>query len=158
LSIWLKEIFAFLIRNEELAQVYPLGIIIIMAYNYRPMYLGANNRLFYHEQTKVLLKVTFIAGIINLILNLTLIKFFGYQVAAYTTFAALVYMGYTGYFLKQYKSTKTLEYYPIYWLIATIILTIIGYYIVELNIYLIAIITLFTIIIALIEIKKATLH
>lgn len=156
LSIWLKEIFAFLIRNKELAQVYPLGIIIIMAYNYRPMYLGANNRLFYHEQTKVLLKVTFTAGFINLILNFILIKFFGYQVAAYTTFVALMYMGYAGYFLKQYKQTKTLEYYPIYWLIATIILTAISYYAVELNIYLKLFITLFILIISLIAIKKAT--
>ncbi|HUH18926.1 lipopolysaccharide biosynthesis protein [Albibacterium sp.] len=140
LSIWLKEIFMFLIKNEELAQVYPLGIIIIMAYNYRPMYLGANNRLFYHEKTKVLLKVTFIAGFMNLLLNLALIKYFGYQVAAYTTFAALMYMGYAGYFLKDYKETETLNYYPLLWLFLTILLTVISYYFVEVNyIYKIAI-------------------
>lgn len=133
LSIWLKEIFMFLIKNEELAQVYPLGIIIIMAYNYRPMYLGANNRLFYHEKTKVLLKVTFIAGFMNLLLNLALIKYFGYQVAAYTTFAALMYMGYAGYFLKDYKQTETLNYYPLLWLFLTILLTVISYYFVEVN-------------------------
>ncbi|TCK84895.1 lipopolysaccharide biosynthesis protein [Albibacterium bauzanense] len=133
LSIWLKEIFMFLIKNEELAQVYPLGIIIIMAYNYRPMYLGANNRLFYHEKTKVLLKVTFIAGFMNLLLNLALIKYFGYQVAAYTTFAALMYMGYAGYFLKDYKQTETLNYYPLLWLFLTILLTVISCYFVEVN-------------------------
>jgi O-antigen/teichoic acid export membrane protein len=133
LSIWLKEIFMFLIKNEELAQVYPLGIIIIMAYNYRPMYLGANNRLFYHEKTKVLLKVTFTAGFINLILNFVLIKYFGYQVAAFTTFAALMYMGYAGYFLKEYKQTETLNYYPLLWLFLTVLLTILGYVLVEVD-------------------------
>lgn len=133
LSIWLKEIFVFLIKNEELAQVYPLGIIIIMAYNYRPMYLGANNRLFYHEKTKVLLKVTFTAGFINLILNFVLIKYLGYQVAAFTTFAALMYMGYAGYFLKEYKQTETLNYYPLLWLFLTVLLTILGYVLVEVD-------------------------
>src|SRR5690606_5645105 len=125
--------FMFLIKNETLAQVYPLGIIIVMAYNYRPMYLGANNRLFYHEKTGVLLKVTFTAGFINLILNFVLINFFGYQVAAFTTFAALMYMGYAGYYLKEYKQTATLNYYPLLWLSITILLTGLGYFLVEVN-------------------------
>src|SRR5690606_34703260 len=38
LGLWMKEIFEILIKNEELKQVYPLGVIIVMAYNYRPMY------------------------------------------------------------------------------------------------------------------------
>ncbi|MGH2624190.1 MAG: lipopolysaccharide biosynthesis protein, partial [Sphingobacterium sp.] len=131
LSIWLKEIFMFLIKNHELASVYPLGIIIIMAYNYRPMYFGANYRLMYNEKTKVLLKVTFLAGIGNLILNLLLIKFFGYQMAAFTTFIALMYMGYAGYFLKEYKETKVLNYYPLLWLFTTIVLTGLAFYLVD---------------------------
>lgn len=132
LSLWLKEVFMILIKNRELAGVYPLGIIIIMAYNYRPMYFGANYRLMYNEKTKILLKVTFIAGIINVILNLLLIKIFGYQMAAFTTFIGLMYMGYAGYFLKEYKETKVLNYYPLLWLGLTIILTSAAYFLVEL--------------------------
>ncbi|MFC6099486.1 lipopolysaccharide biosynthesis protein [Olivibacter domesticus] len=132
LSIWLKEIFYFLIKNKELSRVYPLGIVIVMAYNYRPMYFGANYRLMYNEKTKVLLKVTFIAGIVNVILNFILIGFFGYKMAAFTTFIALLYMGYAGYFLKEYKETKVLNYYPLLWLSLTIILTFAAYFLVEL--------------------------
>jgi O-antigen/teichoic acid export membrane protein len=40
-SIWLRELFHFFIRNEELGEMYHLGVIIVMAYNYRPMYFGA---------------------------------------------------------------------------------------------------------------------
>jgi O-antigen/teichoic acid export membrane protein len=131
ISIWLKEIFIFLIRNETLRSVYPLGIILVMAYNYRPMYFGANNRVFYLEKTKVLLKITLVAGLSNVLLNLIFIPVFGYQTAAYTTFISLMYMGYSGFFLKVYKDHSTLPYYPIYWFLATLMLTIAAWYIVE---------------------------
>jgi len=135
LSIWLKEIFFLLIRNETLNKVYPLGIIIVMAYNYRPMYFAANNRLFYYEKTKVLIKVTFVAGILNVILNLLLMPIWGYQVAAYTTFACLMYMGYAGFFLKEFKATSQLNYHPLKWLGLSIILTLAAYYAVHLPVF-----------------------
>lgn len=132
-AIWLKEIFSFLLRNEDLQNTYPLGVIILMAYNYRPMYFGANNKLFYAEKTVGLLKVTFIAGIINVVLNLTLIPFFGYKVAAYTTFLSLMYMGYSGYFLPIFRSLNKINYYPLSWLSCTVILAIMSLYIVEVD-------------------------
>src|SRR5690606_16999490 len=44
-SLWMKEIFGFLIRNEELQQAYPLAIVILMGYNFRPMYMAVINLL-----------------------------------------------------------------------------------------------------------------
>lgn len=102
-----------------------------MGYNYRPMYFGANTRLFYYEKTKDLLKVSFIAGLSNVILNFIFIPIFGYEAAAYTTFFALMYMGYVGYFLKAYKAHCTLEYHPLKWLSITLLLSAIVYYLVE---------------------------
>ena len=134
ISMWLKEIFYLLIRNDTLNKVYPLGIIIVMAYNYRPMYFAANNRLFYYEKTKVLIKVTFVAGIINVLLNLLLMPIWGYQVAAYTTFGCLMYMGYAGFFLKEFKETCTINYHPIKWLFLTLGITLAAYYAVYLNV------------------------
>jgi len=131
LSFWMKEIFMVLIKNKGLQSVYPLAIIITMAVNYRPMYIGANARLFYLEKTKVLLKVTFVAGILNVVANLALIPFYGYEVAAYTTFVCLMYMGYSGFFLKEYRNHAVLDYFPIRWLIITGVLTVISYFIVE---------------------------
>lgn len=132
-SIWMKEVFSLLIKNKALSQVYPIAIIIVMAYNYRPMYLGANNRLFYYEKTKVLLKVTFVAGILNLLLNFLFIPFWGYKVAAYTTFICLMYMGYIGYYLKEFRDSNNVNYHPMKWLTVTVLLTILAYFIVEMS-------------------------
>lgn len=130
-SIWLKEIFHFFIKNEELNKMYYLGVIVVMAYNYRPMYMGANAKLFFAEKTKVLWKVSFIAGLGNVILNLICIPMFGYEAAAYTTFVSLMYMGYSGYFLNAFKKENDVNYYPMLWLIGTTLLTAIGYVSVE---------------------------
>lgn len=154
LSIWLKEIFFLLIKNEALVKVYPIGIIIIMSYNYRPMYLGANGKLFYLEKTKALLKVTFIAGILNLALNFVLIKFFGYKAAAFTTFLALMYMGYAGYFLKEFKRDNDLNYYPLFWLTVTVLLTVIAYFLVELNVVIKLIVTILSLAVSTFSVKK----
>lgn len=154
LSIWIKEIFPFLIKNKELQAAYPTALILIMSYSYRAMYYGANNRLFYYEKTKVLLKITFVAGLANLLLNIIFIPIWGYQVAAYTTFAALMYMGYIGYYLKVFKETNKEDYYPMFWLILTIILTISAYFICELSFAWRSIVTTITIAAAIIGIIK----
>lgn len=158
LSIWIKEAFHILIQNEELAKIYPLGIIMVMAYNYRPMYYGANSRLFYHEKTKVLLKVTFVAGLSNLVLNITLINYFGFEVAAYTTFICLMYMGYAGYYLKEFKEHNNLNYYPMLWLLSTIVLTLLAYFVVELSGWVKLGITLAVILIGLIGLRKLSIN
>ena len=141
--LWMKEIFQFLVRNASLQKVYPLAIIIAMGYNYRPMYFGAVNVLFYHEKTKILPRITFVAGISNVILNLLLIPFFGYQAAAYTTFATLMYMGYIGYYLKEYKEHSTVKFYPMYWLTMTIVFTFLAYFLVDWSEYIKIMISLF---------------
>ncbi|MBD3627917.1 lipopolysaccharide biosynthesis protein [Cyclobacterium sp.] len=141
--IWLREIFAFLIRNETLANMYALGIIIIMSYNYRPMYMGANNKLFYTENTNVLWKVSFSAGVINLISNFLLIPLYGFEIAAFTTFVSLMFMGYIGFFLKIFRTINTAEYYPFRWLLSTILLTGLAYYLVDFTIEIKLIISFF---------------
>tara|TARA_B110000114_G_C15015738_1_gene366751 strand:- start:772 stop:1143 length:372 start_codon:yes stop_codon:yes gene_type:complete len=97
------------------------------------MYLGANNRLFYIEKTKVLLKISFVAGLANVLMNLIFIPIYGFEVAAITTYVSLMYMGYSGYYLKVFKDNNNLNYYPLLWLLTTLILTISAIYIVELD-------------------------
>lgn len=154
LSIWIKEVFTFLIKNKELHAAYPSALILIMGYSYRAMYYGANNRLFYYEKTKVLLKITFVAGITNLLLNIIFIPIWGYQVAAYTTFIALMYMGYVGYYLKVFKETNKESYYPLFWLILTLTLTIVAYFICEFSSTFRVFVTIITIITALLGLRK----
>ncbi|MBD1398331.1 oligosaccharide flippase family protein [Pontibacter sp. JH31] len=126
-SLWMKEVFSLLIRNEELQQAYPLAIIILMGYNFRPMYLAVGNLLTYHEHTNKLWRISGVAGIGNIVLNFILVPLYGFEMAAYTTFAALMYMGYSGYFLKAYKELAQLPYYPMAWLLATMMLLLLAY-------------------------------
>ena len=133
-SIWLKEIFSLLIKNDELSKMYPLGIILLMSINYRPMYFGANSFLFFYEKTQKLWRITFIAGGANVFLNIILIPFFGFEVAAYTTFIAFLYMGYAGFFFKDFKELNGENYRPWFWFIATILLLFLAYFIVEISV------------------------
>ncbi len=121
LGLWMKEIFILLIKNETLQAAYPLAIIILMGYNYKPMYLAVINQLVYREKTTVLWKISTVAGVGNVLLNLLLIPFFGIQAAAFTTFAALMFMGYAGYLLKEYEQISRVNYYPWFWLPLTVI-------------------------------------
>ncbi|MEO0551645.1 MAG: lipopolysaccharide biosynthesis protein [Bacteroidota bacterium] len=132
--LWMKEIFQLLIKNDELATMYPLGIIIFMAFNYRPMYFGANSKLLYTEKTNLLWQVTLVAGLLNVGLNFIFIPIFGFEVAAYTTFIGLMYMGYAGFFYKTFKKITSARYNPVLWLFLTIVLTITVYMLVELNV------------------------
>jgi len=134
ICIWLKEVFHFMIKNDALSKMYPLGIIIIMSYNYRPMYFGSNNKLMYVEKTNAIWKVSLAAGILNVVLNLVLLPFYGFEIAAYVTFGSLMYMGYAGYYYKIFKKFNTVNYYPALWLLATIVLTALSYFIVEFHI------------------------
>jgi O-antigen/teichoic acid export membrane protein len=133
LSIWLKEIFFLLIKNEKLAEMYYLGIPLIMAYCYRPMYFGSNAKLIFAEKTNVLWKVTLVAGVLNVLLNIVLIPVFGFEIAALTTFVGYLYMGYAGYYFKVFKEINSVNYYPLLWMLLTIAIAGAAYYIVELS-------------------------
>lgn len=140
-SLWMKEIFSFLIRNEELQQAYPLAIVILMGYNFRPMYMAVINLLTFHEKTSKLWRISTVAGIGNIVLNLVLVPLYGFQMAAWTTFAALMYMGYAGFFLKTYKELALVRYHAIWWLLATVALLGLAYELREVAVWQKAIIT-----------------
>jgi len=134
LCIWLKEIFVFLVKNKDLQQAYPLAIIILMSYNYRPMYLAVLNKLMYKEKTKSLWKISFVAGVLNVALNLIFLPMYGIISSAIITFISFMYIGYSGFFMKEYRQVKDLEYRPIFWLLATIGALVFSYYFVEADI------------------------
>jgi len=151
--IWLKEIFSILINNDGLAATYPYAIILIMAANYRPMYLGASNYVFYIQKTKNLLYVTVAASLISIFLNLILIPQWGIFAAVFTTYISLMYMGYSGYYLKDFKKTGV-NYYPLIWLLATLVLTFSAYYLVEYSLLVKAAVTFSIIFIGIFAIIK----
>lgn len=126
LAIWLKELFHVLLKNAELSSSYGLGIVIVMAYSSRPMYFGANGRLFYLEKTSLLLRVTFIAAIANVILNFMFIPIWGIIAAAWVTYISLFYMSYAGYYLKAFRGINNVKYFHTFWLSLSLALTILA--------------------------------
>lgn len=161
ICIWLKEIFQLLIKNRTLALTYPLGIVIVMAYNYRAMYYGAINKLLYLEKTKILWKITFVAGLTNVLMNMILIPLFGYKIATVTTFISLMFMGYSGYYINDFKKNSTVNYYPFLWLLATCFLTVISFFLKDITLVYKIICTLISLLISayllyylLLKIKK----
>ncbi len=153
-GLWMKEVFGFLIKNDSLQKAYPLAIILIMGANYRPMYFGANNRLFFYESTKVLVRISLIAGIANVVFNAIFIPVWGYEIAAYTTFICLMYIGSIGYYVKPFKDTNPANYYTFRWLVLTIILTIAAYFMVQWSWMYKVIITLVMMLIAILGVFK----
>ena len=123
-SIWLKEIFGLLIHNDNLIYAYSFGVVIIMSYSYRPIYFGPISKLQYHYITKDLWKISFVAGILNVLSNITLIPFFGIWGAVFSTYISLMFMAFRGYFLKSYVQNSVVNYYPIFWFCLITISTI----------------------------------
>ncbi|MBI1767949.1 MAG: lipopolysaccharide biosynthesis protein [Bacteroidetes bacterium] len=128
LCLWIKELFWLLIKNPELQSGYYLAIIVVMGYNYRPMYWAVVNKLAYHEQTQVMWRISFTAGVVNIILNFILIPIYGFQVAAITSFIGLMYIGFSGFFLKAYREMDNLDYFPVIWIGAIIGLSVLVYF------------------------------
>lgn len=131
--IWMKEIFYVLVRNESLNKMYYLGIIIVMAFNYRPIYYGAVNKLIYLEKTMILWRLSFIPGIINIVLNLVGIPFFGFEFAAVSTFITFTLMGLIGYIQHDFVANSKVRYYPVAWALLNVLLTAIAFAIKDVN-------------------------
>ncbi len=118
LSIWSKEIIDFLARSPTLKDSYLYMIPSVMAYTYFPIYFGAISKLRYAEKTDIFWKISFMAGVINIGLNLILIPLIGIMGAGLNTFISYMFMGFSGYFTKEFKELNQVNYYEKYWLVA----------------------------------------
>jgi O-antigen/teichoic acid export membrane protein len=141
ISLWLKEIFALMVKNEALASSYSIGIILTMAYIYKPMYTAMATVFYYHEKTKEFWKISFVAGIINIVLNLIFIPIYGYKVAVFTTFLSFLYIGYAGFAVTKFKDLYPYNFKPLFWILYTCILLCVAYFFKDAEILLKIIIT-----------------
>jgi O-antigen/teichoic acid export membrane protein len=108
------------------------------------MYMAVISLLTFHEKTSKLWRISTVAGVGNIILNLILVPLYGFQMAAYTTFASLMYMGYAGFYLRAYKELTPLRYHAIWWLLATVALLVLAYQLREVAVWQKTLITLFS--------------
>ena len=134
-SLWSKELFSVLIRKDELSLAYTISIIIIMGYSYRPLYWASVNKLLFYEKTNKLWRISFIAGILNVLLNIIFIPLYGIYAAAITTLLSLIYMGVSPFYLKEYREMENQNYFPIFWMIGIVMLTIIVFLLKDVSVY-----------------------
>ena len=133
-SLWSREIYDILISNDEIAATYKYSIIVVMALNYRPMYVNCINYFFYHEHTVQMLGITFMAGIVSLVFYFTMIPYIGVYAALIGFYLGCLYLGYSGYFYRFYheKTIYVVRWYLI--IVIQILLTLIVYYCVDFSI------------------------
>lgn len=131
-ALWCKEIFQLMVHNEALVKTYPLAAFLVLAYNYRPMYIAATNVMFYYEKTLQVLKITMVAGIFALIANIIFIPLYGVTAAVIVTFISFLYQGYSGFFMKVYKEKTTVNYPVFKILLFQIILTVVAMLVLDL--------------------------
>ena len=86
--IWLPQGYELLIKNESLRQSCSIATMICFANIVFPFYFCATAPAFIQKKTVQLLWMVFVPGILNIILCLLFIPFFGYLAAVYTTMAS----------------------------------------------------------------------
>lgn len=130
-SLWSKEIFKILISNPSLSQTYKYTIFLVMALNYRPMYIICSNYFFFYEKTKQLLSITFVSGIVSLIIYFLLIPFFDIMGAVIGNYLGCLIYGYSGFFYKTYKENRLFPVNYLFFFFTQIVLTLLCYYVVD---------------------------
>ncbi len=128
LCLWIDFWLPVVIRNEQLLAAKPIIVIIMMSYSYFPMYVGCNQVLFYYERTGMIWKITAIAGVLNVVANLVFIPIYGFTAAAWTTFGAFLFKGFSGFFHEHYRSLNQSQLNPIPWLMLILIGTFLAYF------------------------------
>lgn len=124
LSLWIKEIIQVLSSNPSLDTAYVYAPLLIMAYTYYPLYFGAINKLYYYEKTRIFWKISFLAALINVGLNLVLIPQIGVWGATIATLFSYLFMGFSVFSTKEFKQINSIKFKEIYWLFLTCLLTV----------------------------------
>lgn len=133
-SLWSREVYAILISNEEIASKYKYAIILVMALNYRPLYVYCADYFFFFEHTVQLLGISFAAGIICCVVYFVGIPFIGIYAALIGFYVGCTYYGYIGYSFSFYKKVSI---YKIKWyllLFFQIVLTLVAFFFVDYSI------------------------
>jgi O-antigen/teichoic acid export membrane protein len=99
LGLWIPDIFKLLYRKAELSAAYPMAIVLIFGFCYRPIYVAVVDRAIFEKRTVEVLKITVVAALSNVFLNLIFIDFYETWAATLNTVVAYFVMGLSGYFL-----------------------------------------------------------
>jgi O-antigen/teichoic acid export membrane protein len=115
--IWADYIFSFLYRNEQLSSVYVYAFPMIVALIYRPFYVMVVDNLIIQEKTKKVLLISMSSSVLNIVLNLIFIPFFGIVAAVYSTAFTYLFMGFLGLIVPHLRNQLTFVYFRGYLII-----------------------------------------
>jgi len=99
IGLWIPDIFRLLYRKAELSSAYPMAIVLIFGFCYRPIYVAVVDKAIYDKRTMEVLKITVVAALSNVLLNLIFIGYYETWAATVNTVVAYFIMGIAGYFL-----------------------------------------------------------
>jgi len=99
LGLWIPDLFRLLYRKAELSAAYPMAIVLIFGFCYRPIYVAIVDKAIFEKRTMEVLKITVIAALSNVLLNLIFIGYYETWAATFNTVIAYFIMGIAGYFL-----------------------------------------------------------
>ncbi len=99
LGLWIPDIFRLLYRKDELSAAYPMAIVLIFGFCYRPIYVAIVDKAIFEKRTLEVLKITVVAALSNVLLNFIFIGYYETWAATLNTVVAYFVMGIAGYFL-----------------------------------------------------------
>ena len=149
ICIWCKEIFGFLFRNPEFIDVYTFVPYILVGMMYRPFYVACVDKNIFFEKTKNILLISVGGGMLNILLNLLLVPYFGIQSVLYTTFVSYLYMGFSGFYIKSIKEDLDFKGNPMIFIFIIISTLIISLILMDLTLYLKIIISILILFVSL---------
>lgn len=132
-ALWIREIMPILIRNTDLQGAYPLAAIIILSYTYRPMYWATINYLMVFDHTPKLWRITLAGGLLNVLLNIIFIPWGGVMASALATFASLLYIGFSGFMIREFRESGLPDHRWLAWLVIILLSSTGAYLMIELS-------------------------
>lgn len=120
--IWADYLFAFLYRNQHLNNTYIYAFPMIISLLYRPFYVMVVGNLIIQEKNRFIVFISLSGALLNVILNIIFIPFYGIWAAIYTTAFSYVFTGFAGLILPHIRKELTHVYFKQYWPVILLIL------------------------------------
>ena len=133
ICIWCKEIISILYNNPEFQNIYTYVPFLVISLTYRPLYIVSVVKSIYLEKTKSILKISLIAALINITVNLLFIPIYGIKTILFSTFISYLYMGFSGFYFSDIKKNIDFSYNPIIFLVLMITTLILSLTVLNLN-------------------------
>lgn len=108
--IWADYLFAFLYRNPQFSDAFVIAAPMVLSLIYRPFYVIVVSNLIIQEKNKFVALISFSSAVLNIVLNLIFVPYFGIKAAIYSTAFSYVLMGFMGLLIPKIRKELTKIY------------------------------------------------